>query len=160
MRDLFDNNQPDNPIEAARRGARPALRSRFYQKAAAARAADGHIVSLDGKPIRTPARHVLAAPTLPLAQAIAAEWEAQGETIDPATMPLTRLANAIIDSVVERAGAVSAEVAKYLATDLVCYRASLPEAWSSGRRIIGIRSLTGRATNSARAFVSARASAT
>jgi chaperone required for assembly of F1-ATPase len=102
------------------------LRRRFYESARAADAANGHRVLLDDKPIRTPAGRSLVAPTLALAQALAAEWQDQGETIDPAKMPLTRLANAIIDGVAERAGAVSVEVAKYLATDLVCYRASLP----------------------------------
>ena len=62
----------------------------------------------------------------PLAQAIAAEWEAQGEWIDPARMPLTRLANSIIDGVVEKSAEVAAEVEKYLGSDLLFYRAETP----------------------------------
>ncbi len=65
-------------------------------------AGTGYAVTLDGKPVRTPARRPLAAPDRALAQAIAAEWDAQRELIDPAKMPLTRLANAIIDGVAER----------------------------------------------------------
>ena len=76
---------------------------------------------------RTPARHVLAAPTCALGQAIAAEWNAQGECIDPATMPLTRLANAIIDGVAVAPDPVREEIAKYLASDLLFYRATTPE---------------------------------
>ena len=72
----------------------------------------GYAVRLDDKPVRTPARRVLAAPTLPLAQAIAAEWQAQRDLIDPAKMPLTRLANAIIDGVAERPLPVAAEIKK------------------------------------------------
>jgi chaperone required for assembly of F1-ATPase len=117
---------PESAVEAARRAVRPALRRRFYTHVATADAMEGYAVRLDDKPVRTPAGRVLAAPAPDLAEAIAAEWQAQREFIDPATMPLTRLANSIIDGVTERAGAVAAEVAKYLATDLVCYRVSLP----------------------------------
>ena len=82
---------------------------------------------LDGKPVHTPARRLLAAPSLPLAQALAAEWEAQTGKIDPAKMPLTRLANSIIDGVADAPGPVKAEIEKYLASDLLFYRASSPQ---------------------------------
>jgi chaperone required for assembly of F1-ATPase len=105
---------------------RPAPRRRFYATAATAPVAGGHAVQLDGKPVRTPAGRVLAAPTAALAQALAAEWDAQQDVIDPARMPLTRLANAIIDGVSDRLDAVAAEIENYLGSDLVCYRASSP----------------------------------
>ncbi len=126
MRDPAENRPPDNAVEAARRAMRPVLRRRFYEKVATAAAAGGHEVRLDGKPVRTPAGRILAAPTAALAQAIAAEWDAQRETIDPTKMPLTRLANVIIDGVGDRPGPVAAEVEKYLASDLICYRAGAP----------------------------------
>lgn len=126
MRDLFENGSPESPAEAARRDLRVRLRRRFYDRAAVAAAADGYAVRLDDKPVGTPAGRVLAAPTSALAEAIAAEWEAQHDVIDPAKMPLTRLANSIIDGVSDRPDAVAAEVQKYLASDLVCYRASSP----------------------------------
>ena len=119
-------DQPDNPVEAARRAVRPALRRRFYAQVATAPVAEGHAIELDGKPLRTPARRVLAAPSVALAQAIAAEWDAQRELIEPAKMPLTRLANSIIDGVVDQRGPVAAEVAKYLGSDLLFYRATSP----------------------------------
>lgn len=127
MRDLLEDIPGGNPIEAARRGARPVLRRRFYDKASTVAAAEGFAVELDGKGVRTPAGRVLAAPTRALAQAIAAEWDAQRELIDPAKMPLTRLANSIIDGVADNAAAVAAEVAKYLGSDLLCYRAGSPQ---------------------------------
>ena len=77
--------------------------------------------------MRTPARRALAAPARPLAEALAAEWEAQREVIDPANMPLTRLANTIIDGVADAPAAVAAEIEKYLASDLVLYRAEAPD---------------------------------
>ncbi len=119
-------DQPENPVEAARRAVRPAPRRRFYAKVATAPVAEGYAVELDGKPLRTPARRALAAPNLALAEAIAAEWDAQHELIEPAKLPLTRLANSIIDGVVDQPGPVAAEIAKYLASDLLFYRATNP----------------------------------
>ena len=104
------------------------MRARFYQRAAAGeRTGEGFPVLLDGRPVRTPARELLAAPSEALAQALAAEWEAQREVIDPARMPLTRLANSIIDGVVRRPEPVAAEIEKYLGSDLLFYRAAEPE---------------------------------
>jgi chaperone required for assembly of F1-ATPase len=126
MRELFENAPPDDPMETTRRSMRTVLPRRFYETAATAAVADGYAVRLDDKPVRTPARRVLAAPTLALAEAIAAEWQAQKDVIDPAKMPLTRLANAIIDGVADAPQPVAAEIAKYLASDLLLYRASSP----------------------------------
>jgi len=128
MRDVFDFSGRKDPNVAARRGARAPLRRRFYHEVGIeAVAGGGHGVTLDGKPGRTPAGRTLAAPTRSLAQAIAAEWQAQREVIDPATMPLTRLANAIIDGVATTPVPVVAEIEKYLASDLIFYRAGAPQ---------------------------------
>jgi len=126
----------ENPIEAARRGARPALRPRFYVKASAVAVAEGYAVRLDDKPVMTPARRFLAVPAPALAAAIAAEWESQRDLIDPAKMPLTRLANVIIDGVAQRPAPVSAEIAKYLASDLLLYRAASPPALAERQRLL------------------------
>jgi chaperone required for assembly of F1-ATPase len=129
MRDILDDlfgNQPIDPTESARRGLRTQLRKRFYQRASVGEGAPYRVL-LNGRAVKTPAGGVLAAPSRALALAIAAEWDAQGERIDPATMPLTRLANTIIDGVVPDPGPVAAEVVKYLGSDLVCYRADTPE---------------------------------
>ena len=131
MRDIFTEvfeSEPVDPMAAARRGARPNLRARFYQRAEAGEAGEGGVpVLLDGSPVRTPAKAALAAPSRELAQALAAEWDAQRDTIDPARMPLTRLANAIIDGVVKKPEPVAAEIEKYLGSDLLFYRADEPE---------------------------------
>jgi chaperone required for assembly of F1-ATPase len=127
MRELFDNGSLQDPVEAARRSVQRSQRKRFYDNATAISAEDSFAVRLDDKPVRTPAGRVLAAPTLALAQAIAAEWNAQRDVIDPAKMPLTRLVNAIIDGVCDHKGAVAAELEKYLTSDLVCYRAVSPK---------------------------------
>lgn len=129
MRDIFEDifaNQPLDPTEAARRNMRPTLRKRFFEKATAEQGPEGTRILLDGKPVRTPARRVLAAPSKALGNAIAAEWDAQRDVIDPARMPLTRLANSIIDGVVDTPAPVADEVARYLGSDLLFYRAPGP----------------------------------
>jgi chaperone required for assembly of F1-ATPase len=131
MRDIFEDifaGEPASPMESAQRSMRPTLRKRFYESAAAGEVAGGaYPVLLDGKPVRTPAHKPLAAPTRALAQAIAGEWQAQAEVIDPAAMPLTRLANTIIDGVAAAREEVAAEVEKFIGTDLLFYRADKPE---------------------------------
>jgi chaperone required for assembly of F1-ATPase len=126
MRELFEINQAENPMEAARRGVRPILRRRFYESATVAETPQGYALQLDGKPVHTPARRVLCAPNAAIAQKIAAEWNAQTDVIDPAKMPLTRLANAIIDGVADAPKPVAAEVEKYLGSDMLFYRAGAP----------------------------------
>ena len=130
MREILEElfaNQPLDPMEAARRAMRPNLRQRFYEAATSQPEAGGYAVLLDGKVIRTPARQPLVFPTQALADAVAAEWQDQQKVIDPARMPLTRLANSIIDGVTASASAVVAEVEKYLGSDLLFYRADGPD---------------------------------
>jgi chaperone required for assembly of F1-ATPase len=106
----------------------PAGRKRFYRSAAVEeQKAGGFAVTLDGRTIKTPAGRQLALPTRALAEAIAAEWNAQGETIAPSSLPLTKLANTAIDGVADRKMEVADDILKYAATDLVCYRAAYPE---------------------------------
>jgi chaperone required for assembly of F1-ATPase len=127
MRDIFAEvfqSEPLDPIEAARRAVRPQLRSRFYDRVSIG---EGQAILLDGRPVRTPAREFLAAPSRHLAEAIATEWDAQRDVIDPARMPLTRLANAIVDGVARHPAPVAAEIEKYLGCDLLFYRAGEPK---------------------------------
>ena len=130
MRELFDEvagHSPLDPEEAVRRATRVPRRKRFYKEAGIAAAGGGFAVTLDGKPIRTPSGRQVVAPTDAIAKAIAAEWNAQVETIDPLTMPLTRFANSVAE-VTDRVDAVAEDVAKYLGSDLLFYRAGHPEA--------------------------------
>jgi chaperone required for assembly of F1-ATPase len=100
---------------------------RFYKQATVAPEEGGVAVLLDGRPVRTPARAALRAPTEELAEAIAAEWNAQGETIEPHLMPLTGLANAAIDRVAPDPKAFARTLAEYGESDLLCYRAEGPD---------------------------------
>ena len=131
MRELFDEasgKSPLDPEEAVRRTTRRPRRKRFYGHAGVAETPDGFVTTLDDKPIRTPSGRQLVAPIREIADAIAAEWEAQQETIDPLTMPMTRFANSVVDAVVDRVEAVADDIAKYLGSDLLFYRAGHPEA--------------------------------
>src|SRR5262245_22045997 len=130
MREILEDileKEPLDPNEVARQAMRPRLRRRFYEQVTVVEGEGGFDLALDSRPVKTPAAQALAAPTRPLAEALAAEWRAQGEQIDPSTMPLTRLANSIIDGVAAAPDAVAAEVEKYLASDLLFYRAEAPE---------------------------------
>jgi chaperone required for assembly of F1-ATPase len=100
---------------------------RFYKEAAVLPEAGGLAVLLDGRPVKTPARHFLRVPTEELAEAIAAEWNAQGEDIDPRSMPLTGLANAAIDRVEPDAAEFARGIALYGESDLLCYRSEGPQ---------------------------------
>lgn len=99
---------------------------RFWKAVEAKRGEGGWTILLDGKPLRTPARAPLELPTERLAEAIAAEWNAVGETVDPRAMPLTGLANAAIDYVAPDPKAFAMPLAKYAEADLSCYRAQGP----------------------------------
>jgi chaperone required for assembly of F1-ATPase len=131
MRELFDEvagKSPLDPEEAVRRTTRGPRRTRFYAHAGVVDSSGGFAITLDDKPIRTPSGRPLVAPTRPIADGIAAEWNAQKEIIDPLTMPLTRFANSVVDAVVDRVEAVADDIAKYLGSDLLFYRAGHPEA--------------------------------
>jgi chaperone required for assembly of F1-ATPase len=106
----------------------PALPKRFYRAVTVEAADGGWRVLLDGRAVKTPKRLALLLPTQALAQAIAAEWEAQADVINPASMPLTKLANSALDGVTGREEAVRDEITAYAGNDLLCYRAGQPEA--------------------------------
>ena len=88
----------------------------------------GFGIALDGRPVKTPAKAGLKVPTRRLAEAIAGEWSAASETVDPRAMPLTGLANAAIDRVAPDCEAFAAGLAQYGEADLLCYRAEGPPA--------------------------------
>lgn len=99
---------------------------RFWRDASVEQRGDGFGILLDGRPARTPARHLLAVPNPALAGAVATEWREQPEEVDPRTMPLTRLATTVLDLMPARRGDAIEEVAGFAATDLLCYRAAEP----------------------------------
>lgn len=130
MRELFDDvagKSPLDPREASRKSSRTPLRQKFYKSASVVETPNGFAIALDGKPVRTPGKNPLTAPNRALADIMAAEWNAQADTIDPMSMPLTRIANSVIDGVSQNAAAVADDIAKYFGSDLLFYRAGFPE---------------------------------
>jgi chaperone required for assembly of F1-ATPase len=108
--------------------SQPVRIKRIYKDVAVKPLGEGYGVTLDGREARTLTRAVLAAPSETLADAVAAEWAAQGELIDRQTMPLTALLSAAIDAGAAGAAEWRAEILTYLGSDLVCYRAETPAA--------------------------------
>jgi chaperone required for assembly of F1-ATPase len=120
----------DAKAEQARSPGKPvpvALPKRFYKGVSVGGGDGDYSILLDGRPVRTPAKRSLAVPTRALADAIAAEWAAQGERIKPNTMPLSKLAITAIDGVALHAADVAAEIVQFAGSDLLCYRAEAPE---------------------------------
>lgn len=103
-----------------------ALRRRFYKSVGVEDADEGFLIVLDARPVKTPGKASVVTASRPLAEAIAAEWEAQGEKIDPHSMPLTQIACTAIDKVVPNRDEIVAQVVRYAGADLLCYRVDNP----------------------------------
>jgi chaperone required for assembly of F1-ATPase len=101
---------------------------RFWREVSLEQGTYGHGIRLDGRVLKTPKQAELYLPTLPLAQAVKAEWEAVGEAIDPAAMPMTGFANAAIDHVAPDCAQFAAQIAAYAESDAFCYRADAGDA--------------------------------
>ncbi len=101
---------------------------RFWKVVTVSETEGGLEILLDDRPVRTPGKSPLVLPTRSLAGAIAEEWGAQAETVDPRTMPMTRMANSAIEKVAPQKDDVASYLAEYAGTDLLCYRAEAPDA--------------------------------
>ena len=99
---------------------------RFYKTAASAPVEGGWGIQLDGKALRSPAKRPFLLPAAALAEAIAGEWQAQGEKVDPGSMPLMQFAATAIDRLADDRNALIEEIAGYARSDLICYRAEEP----------------------------------
>ncbi|PWJ18270.1 ATP12 family chaperone protein [Jannaschia seohaensis] len=100
---------------------------RFWKEARVAPVEDGYAVQLDGRPVRSPLKTLVAMPSRALAEGVAQEWQAQEDVIAPLTMPLTRAVNATLDKVMTQQEEVAAHLAEYGESDLLCYRAAGPD---------------------------------
>jgi chaperone required for assembly of F1-ATPase len=124
----FDAPTASDPLTAARAALRKPLPKRFYSEVALCETAAGFAISLDGRELKTPGGRPFRATARAVAETAVAEWAAQNATIDPASMPMTRLINAAIDHVAARQADVSADILRYARSDLICYRADGPAA--------------------------------
>ncbi|MCP4185418.1 MAG: ATPase [Hyphomicrobiales bacterium] len=143
MRDILSNIENGNgvdpqkdPQRAAQEAMRPKLPKRFYKQVSISdevidgdESQDGTVdfsIHLDGREVKTPARNPLRLPNEQSAKIVAAEWEAQEDSIDASTMPATRLVNTAIDGIATDPQAVLKDMLKFAGSDLICYRASTP----------------------------------
>lgn len=133
MRDILNDfeagkqlSDPD-PVRRAQIQMKTPLPKRFYKTVAVAPVEDGFAVHLDGKPVRTPGKALLALPTEAAAALVADEFAAQSETINPVTMPVMRLVNTAIDGVASDPQAVLEDILRFASSDLLCYRADAPQ---------------------------------
>lgn len=126
-RDWFPSAEEPNPMRAAQAGMKPTLPKRFYKEAGIEEREGLFFLVLDGRTAKTPNRQDLAVPSRGLAEALASEWGAQGDEIDPSTMPVTRIVNSAIDGVAPRQGEVVDDLVRYAGSDLTYYRAGEPE---------------------------------
>ncbi len=99
---------------------------RFYKQAGIAETENGFAIQLDGRTVKTPAGNKLSMPSKRLAEAVAAEWDAQGEEVKPAGMPMTQLASTALDRIGPERPAILDQLSKFAETDLLCYRADFP----------------------------------
>ena len=130
MRDILSDlsealSDPD-PVRRAQIQMKRPLPKRFYKDVSVDAAEGGYRILLDGRPVRTPGKKLLAVSVQPIADRLRAEWDGQDEEINPAKMPVTRLVNTAIDGVAENFDAVFEEIVRFAGTDLLCYRADSP----------------------------------
>lgn len=88
---------------------------------------DGYVINLDGRPLKTPFKNLLTLPTEKLAKAVASEWNALGELINPDHLPLTKTANSAIEKTAPNMPHVVAEMVRFGETDLLCYQQNDPQ---------------------------------
>lgn len=126
LSDLSDAMSDPDPVRRAQIQMKRPLPKRFYKDVSTDAVDEGHRILLDGRPVRTPGKKLLAVPARPIADRLVAEWDGQGEEIDPAKMPVTRLVNTAVDGVAENLDAVFDEIVRFAGTDMLCYRADSP----------------------------------
>lgn len=128
MRDFLEDadKHRDDGYGRAQHHAKQELPKRFYKEVGVGTAGDGFAVTLDGKSPRTPGMKPVVVPSEALAKAMAIEWAAQREFIDPGAMPIVRLINSAIESGEDRNQAFRDEIVKYAGNDLLLYRAETP----------------------------------
>jgi chaperone required for assembly of F1-ATPase len=131
MRDIlpdpFEAMSHPDPARRAQIQMQKPLPKRFYKEVSVAEGEGGFAVLLDGRPVKTPAKNTLAAPTARLAELLRDEWASQVEVVDPRSMPVTRLINTAIDGVAADPQAVFEDILRFSASDMLCYRAESPE---------------------------------
>ncbi|WP_279098829.1 ATP12 family chaperone protein [Bartonella apis] len=125
--ELNDEAEKVDPVKQAQLLSKRELPKRFYKEAFVKDEGGEFSVVLDGKTVKTPARHKLVLPNRALAEMVAHELNSQQQTIDPAKMPVTRLVNSILDGVVDNLDVVRHDILEFVGNDMLFYRADSPK---------------------------------
>ncbi|WP_279090767.1 ATP12 family chaperone protein [Bartonella apis] len=127
LQELNDDAEKADPVKQAQLLSKRELPKRFYKEAFVKEVGGEFAVVLDGKTVKTPARHKLVLPNRALAEMVAHEFNSQRQTIDPAKMPVTRLVNSILDGVVDNMDVVRHDILEFAGNDMLFYRADSPK---------------------------------
>ena len=127
LQELNDEAEKVDPVKQAQLLSKRELPKRFYKEAFVKEVGGEFLVVLDGKTVKTPARHKLVLPDRALAEMVAHEFSSQRQTIDPAKMPVTRLVNSILDGVVDNMDVVRQDILEFVGNDMLFYRADSPK---------------------------------
>ena len=127
LQELNDDAEKADPVKQAQLLSKRELPKRFYKEAFVKEVGGEFAVVLDGKTVKTPARHKLVLPNRALAEMVAHEFNSQRQTIDPAKMPVTRLVNSILDGVVDNMDVVRHDILEFVGNDMLFYRADSPK---------------------------------
>jgi chaperone required for assembly of F1-ATPase len=103
------------------------LMKRFYKTVSVEPAEGSFRIALDGRPIKTQGGAPQVVPTRALAEALADEWRAQGEDIDPRNFALRDLSDFAIDQIAPDRAVVAERLLAYAESDTLCYRADPDE---------------------------------
>ncbi|MGI9365388.1 MAG: ATP12 family protein, partial [Rhizobiaceae bacterium] len=123
-----DPSVPDSPTRVSEPSRENQLPKRFYSDVSVSKQDALFVVTLDDKPVRTPGKALLGSSSETIANAMASEWAAQEERIDPMTMPTTRLVNTAIDGVATDLQAVKEDIVRFASSDMLCYRSDGPDS--------------------------------
>ncbi len=114
----------------------PSLKKRFWKKATVVEVSGGYGIELDGQRVQTPSKLPLIVVFRVIADAIASEWMAQVNLVNPSAMPATRMANSVIDKVILNQNAIIEMLTEYSGSDLLCYRATSPQSLIDAQGIV------------------------
>ncbi|WP_336279373.1 ATP12 family chaperone protein [Bartonella sp. CB175] len=131
MRGIFDHlDMPLNKNDFSHKSQHPShkmLPKRFYKEVKIVCEERGFSILLDKCSVKTPAKRHFIVPTEAFAALVVQEFKNQKQVIDPEKMPVTRLVNTVIDGIVDDMQVVFEDLLRFVACDMIFYRAQTPK---------------------------------
>ena len=107
---------------------------RFWREVTVEPEGDGWQVALDGRRVKTAQARAQIVPSPTLAEALADEWRAQPEDVDPAGFGLRDMADYAIDIVANDPADAIRRILAYAEGETLCYRAEPDEPLAARQR--------------------------